>query len=339
MLLPQVPRPFNHPLWLFCIAIFGVGIRENRAVGSMRGRRRFAGCLLLFALVFLPSVAEGKKPDAAPVPFGQGLLWRIEAAGTEPSYVLGTIHITDPRVHDLPAPIESVLGSVDSLTVEVALTPEATAQMAGAILLRDGPALDTMLGPETFGRLSTIAAAYGVPSGILARLAPWGAAMVIAAPPSEHARVRAGAPVFDSMLQLRAEERGIPVHSLETIEEQIAALSSLPQQHQLTMLRQVIDVHDEIDTLFERIVRLYLARDIAGVQAWLVDQSAGEDEDLLAAFLDSLVYTRNLRMVERMGSRLAEGNALIAIGALHLPGDQGVLALLAGQGYAIDRVY
>jgi uncharacterized protein YbaP (TraB family) len=51
------------------------------------------------------------------------------------------------------------------------------------------------------------------------------------------------------------------------------------------------------------------------------------------------VDERNLRMVERITDRLAEGGVLVAVGALHLPGERGILNLLAGRGYRISPVY
>ena len=44
-------------------------------------------------------------------------------------------------------------------------------------------------------------------------------------------------------------------------------------------------------------------------------------------------------MVERMAARLSEGKAFIAVGALHLPGDEGILNLLQRDGYRITRLY
>jgi uncharacterized protein YbaP (TraB family) len=57
------------------------------------------------------------------------------------------------------------------------------------------------------------------------------------------------------------------------------------------------------------------------------------------SFVDNLIDRRNLLMVERMAMRLAEGNAFIAVGALHLPGDQGILHLLEQQGYKVRPLY
>jgi hypothetical protein len=44
-------------------------------------------------------------------------------------------------------------------------------------------------------------------------------------------------------------------------------------------------------------------------------------------------------MVDRMQPFLDAGGAFIAIGAMHLPGDDGVLSLLANKGYEISAVY
>jgi uncharacterized protein YbaP (TraB family) len=57
------------------------------------------------------------------------------------------------------------------------------------------------------------------------------------------------------------------------------------------------------------------------------------------SFVDNLINRRNRLMVERMATRLAEGNAFIAVGALHLPGDQGILHLLELQGYQVRPLY
>jgi hypothetical protein len=44
-------------------------------------------------------------------------------------------------------------------------------------------------------------------------------------------------------------------------------------------------------------------------------------------------------MVERLRPRLAEGGAFVAVGALHLPGEEGILRLLERQGYRVTRLY
>ena len=56
-------------------------------------------------------------------------------------------------------------------------------------------------------------------------------------------------------------------------------------------------------------------------------------------FLRRLNDERNVTMVNRMAVRLAEGGAFIAVGALHLPGERGLVSLLTQAGYTVTRVY
>ena len=55
--------------------------------------------------------------------------------------------------------------------------------------------------------------------------------------------------------------------------------------------------------------------------------------------MQALNADRNSRMVERMRPMLDKGGAFIAIGALHLAGEEGVLALLEKQGYRLQSVF
>jgi uncharacterized protein len=75
-----------------------------------------------------------------------------------------------------------------------------------------------------------------------------------------------------------------------------------------------------------------LAREL-GFYTLLTEQMTAIEDDVYR------VDERNLRMVERMTDRLAEGGVFVAVGALHLPGERGILNLLAGRGYRISRVY
>ncbi|MGH8120685.1 MAG: TraB/GumN family protein, partial [Gammaproteobacteria bacterium] len=63
------------------------------------------------------------------------------------------------------------------------------------------------------------------------------------------------------------------------------------------------------------------------------------DEQFYADLFRELLTDRNRVMVERMQPILDAGNAFIAIGAMHLPGADGVLSLLAREGYRISAVY
>ncbi|MEJ2452394.1 MAG: TraB/GumN family protein [Gammaproteobacteria bacterium] len=89
----------------------------------------------------------------------------------------------------------------------------------------------------------------------------------------------------------------------------------------------------------QSLIDLYLARDLAGLEAINNQQLQSADAKLAADVEQRLILTRNHRMVMRMQARLQEGYAFIAVGALHLPGEQGILKLLEEHGYLVKYVY
>jgi uncharacterized protein YbaP (TraB family) len=56
------------------------------------------------------------------------------------------------------------------------------------------------------------------------------------------------------------------------------------------------------------------------------------------SFKSLLLDTRNQRMAERAVPFIAEGNAIIAVGALHLPGETGLVQFLRDRGYKVTAV-
>jgi uncharacterized protein YbaP (TraB family) len=121
--------------------------------------------------------------------------------------------------------------------------------------------------------------------------------------------------------------QGKPVYGLESGAEQIALFNELSEADQLSMLESAIEDSARIETLFEDLTTRYLARDVGGIHEEMLQQSQSMDEQLVKMFL--------LRFNEERNRTIA----FVAIGALHLPGETGLLSLLAAQGYQISRVY
>lgn len=58
------------------------------------------------------------EQEAAAIPNGKGNFWRIEKAGTAPSYLLGTMHVTDPRVLEMPTAASPAFEKAATVIVE-----------------------------------------------------------------------------------------------------------------------------------------------------------------------------------------------------------------------------
>jgi len=110
---------------------------------------------------------------------------------------------------------------------------------------------------------------------------------------------------------------------------------------QVMMLRRAVTEYEQMPGLIGRMVETWLARDLAGMRR-IGDEAAGgsaEAKRLHETFSRRLLNERNVRMATRMQARLKEGGAFVAVGALHLHGDTGVLAELERRGWRVTRVY
>ena len=296
---------------------------------------RVALAAFILAVLLVGRLALG----AGDVPNGQGLLWKIERAELAPSYLFGTIHITDERVLDLPPAVAAAFGAARSATFEVIMTDELRMTMARAMVLRDGRTLDSILGPELFREAAAAGARYGFGPEQLKYFKPWALAMFFSVPQAEFARASMGEVPLDQWLQNEARARGKPVYALETGDEQIALFNGLSEADQLAMLESAIKDNARIEALFEDMTARYLARDVGGIYSEMLVQSQSMNKQLLELFLLRFNDERNRTMIARMAERLAEGGAFIAIGALHLPGERGLVSLLRNQGYRVERAY
>lgn len=265
--------------------------------------------------------------------FTHGVLWAISKPGIHTSYLLGTIHSDDPRVTQLPPAVAQAFAKAHSFTGELDMSADSLAQTQRAMLLPGDKLLETVIGQARYQKCVKLMADYGVPALAVNRMKPWAIALQLNMPK----------PVTDRFLDLtlyqQAVARGIPVYALETIPEQIAVFDKLPVEQQILLLDESMANYKETAAMIDTLIDLYLARDLAGLQAINEDQLQKGDVNLAAKVEQRLIVMRNHRMVERMQPRLEEGRAFIAVGALHLPGKEGILNLLEKQGYLVRYVY
>ena len=300
-------------------------------------RLGIAGFALSLAVVL---VGLGRSaPAGEDVPYGHGLLWRVDGAGPAPSYLFGTMHSAAADVTELAPPVADAFARAKSLTIEVIMTPEAQMSLALAMTLSDGRTLDQVVGPDLFQRTVAAGRAYGFGQAQLRLFKPWAVMTLLSLPPSEVKRQAAGQKALDHRLQEEATRRGLALHGLEQVDEQISLFNDMSEADQIAMLDATVRQSDEVEALFEKMRSAYLDRDPAAIFDLMTAQQTGFDPALLETFTKRFLEARNNRMVERMQPQLAEGGAFIAVGALHLPGEKGILKQLEQRGFRLTRLY
>jgi uncharacterized protein YbaP (TraB family) len=284
-----------------------------------------------------------KEADA--VLNGKGIFWKIEKPGLKPSWLLGSMHVTDPRVLSLPAYAQAAHDSADTIVIESdEILDEKKA--AAALLARpdltmftDGTTIDKLLSPEDYARLDAGLKQRGIPLSAVSRMRPWMIASAVALPACEIARKAKGVQFLDQKIAADAIKQGKQVKGLETLAEQLQAMAELPMEFHLKSLIETLELGPKMNDVVETMTDLYLSGDVGMTIPMLktVSPEEGGDGDY-AAFEQRIILDRNKVMADRAAPILANGNVFMAVGALHLPGDQGVIQLLRKQGFAVTAV-
>lgn len=300
--------------------------RPAKAVGAwLLGVALVAGCASREPVC-------GPSEAAAEVLYGEGVLWRIERPDAAPSHLFGTMHSKDPEITRLAEPVAAQFDGAHSLAVEVVQTPRAVRAYRGAMKIPNGD-LELLIGPERMHLVEEVGARYGLPERRLRRFKPWALSVLFSTPPAE---ARADRPTLDQALEEKAGEREMPVYGLENVQEQVDVYDSLALDRQIALLDAALAENWRIECWWQEVMKpAYLTGDLGTLYALSTPPVIDGDDFLWR----TLIVERNARMVERMQGLLAEGDAFIAVGAAHLPGDSGILNLLAEQGYQLARMY
>jgi uncharacterized protein YbaP (TraB family) len=265
--------------------------------------------------------------------FDKGLLWKIERGGAAPSYVFGTIHSEDARVLALPRPVRQAFDGARVYVMEAVLDDAATMAMSTRMMFDDGRNLKQVLPPALYARTTAALAGYGMPEFALQLMKPWAVAMSLSMPKPETGLF------LDLLLMQKAQEQNKPVAGLETVDEQLRIFDQMSMPDQVTLLEETLRYLPELDGMFAQLHEAYLARDLGALARLNEEQTLQGDHELGEKLMAQLLDARNRRMAQRLDAYFKQGNAFVAVGAMHLPGRAGVLRLLAQRGYRVTAVY
>ena len=285
-----------------------------------------------------------KEADATPN--GNAVFWKIERQGLRPSWLLGTAHVTDPRVTSLPRGAEAALANASTLALELAELRDpkelirATLLNATLLVLPPGQSLwDLIPDAEEPAIRDNVNLPAGAADGLFG-YQPWVVATMLSIPLCEKLRQQQGLQTLDGAIAGEAGHDRIPLVGLETVKEQLSVFADMPRGLQVKYLIAVAKLGAKAVDYFETLIALYQQRKVAAYMPFArATEAMGVDEKAMMAFVEEdMIRHRNHRMAERAAALLAKGNAFIAVGALHLPGEQGLVALIRQAGYRVSPV-
>ncbi|MCH2163194.1 MAG: TraB/GumN family protein [Marinovum sp.] len=296
-----------------------------------------------------PSLTEAERAEIEEAvgsePFAEGNFWQATRGGRTFTFI-GTVHIDDPRLDGMLASVAPLIDGADTLFLEMTAREQAQLQNRiasdpGMILLSEG-SLDALLPAQTWATLSKAAEARGLPAQMAARLQPWYLSIVLALPPCVLAN---GTPEgLDARIEARADAAGIPTQPLEPFDTLFALFARKTLDDQITFLSASV-MEDEqsedmlattLNTFFEEAPAelWHMSRILARRQMLTLDL----DPDAVFDELEqTLLIDRNIAWIDRLLE--APGDQVVAaFGAAHLFGEEGVLQLMANEGFEITRL-
>ena len=252
--------------------------------------------------------------------------------GNEQHWLLGSIHAGKPSLYPLPDPVERAWQQSRALVMEVDMThisQEQWQEMGAITRLVDGKTLKDHLPIDLYRRTLIAAGQNGLNESMLAPLRPWFAAITLTQAALERTGYR-GEYGVDQHFAKRANDGGKPIVGLETLLEQLGYLASVGD-NQTLMLESTLDELPDIQQGFDAVMTAWQNGDEATLINLLREEMAPPK---LQAWLEqTLLAERNRNWVKKWPSLPNE--SFIVVGALHLYGEHGLLALLEQQGWRI----
>ena len=287
------------------------------------------------------AAAEGSKN-------GKALLWKIEHPDfldRPASYLFGTINVTDERAQKLSPATEEALSFSRRIAFDVEdmsddRTNEALGVMQNALLPSANDRLYQMLAKPEAIRARFVLGKSNLPKEWHSRVQPWVAMVMAATSECERQRMKAGKLLQEGEIARQAENRGVGSFGLESAEVQLSAFAELSEAHQLSLLKASLAAYERLDDQNETLVQLYLKRDVGALWPMLAELAKinGADPEALEAVRQGVLDDRNIRMRDRTLMHLAYGGVFFAVGAMHLPGEKGLVELFKDAGYTLTPV-
>ncbi len=281
-------------------------------------------------------VSAKEKTDT----FEQGLFWKIEKDGEYVGHIFGTLHMNDERIGVLHEKVNKVLDESNSFAMEAFPSDHYWNPYQGGQLIKHdmvlpkGETLEALVGKKTYQEIEEVLSGLGMEPKFINTLRPWAAMRSFAV------KAESNAMILDYALLERAAEQRKELFQVESIEEFIVTLQEMPLEAQIALLKFTVASYGEMRNIIDDMLDAYLKQDLKAMYQistrFIPDEP--ENKQWRDIYLKHVIEIRNIVMEHYMRAPMRRKDTFIAVGAVHLYGDKGVLSLMEKDGYTVSRV-
>jgi len=286
---------------------------------------------LLVAMTSLVAFSQEKNKNEF-----NTLLWQISGNGLQrPSYLFGTIHMICSSDAVLSDSMKKAIENSDAIYFEVDM--DNLFEMLGVVRkmkMRNDTTLADLLEKDDYERVRKYFEnkASLLPFSILETYKP-----LLAASMLMEGGVECESPeAMEEVIMKEAKLHGKNVKGLETMAYQMSIFDTIPYKMQALQLVKYVDDAGKGETEnkeYDKLMQAYKDQDLSKMEELTKTTDMG-----IANFTDILLYNRNRNWVEKLKTILPDKSVVVAVGAGHLPGEQGVINLLRKAGYTVKPV-
>ncbi|WP_266363019.1 TraB/GumN family protein [Tellurirhabdus rosea] len=266
----------------------------------------------------------------------QSLLWKVSGNGLrEPSYLFGTYHVLKDSYLNSNPKVRDAYRKAQGVVVETTIDSSAAMmQMAMKALMLDN-SLTKLLSDEDYALVSKeFQRATGMDLAMFNQLKPAIASMMLSMADLEKGtdtlKRFTGQPI-DLFFAADGKKLGKNVSTLETMDEQLSLLlDHEPVEKQAKQLVQMVREKDKMRGVGKQITDLYFKQDLQAM--YKLSQDLGESYGDMTYLTDE----RNRTWMKKLPALVSSRPTFIAVGALHLPGPQGLIELFRKEGYKVE---
>ncbi len=259
------------------------------------------------------------------------LLWEISGNGVkDKSYLYGTLHLPNAKYFYVNPKVHEVKKKVDAGVFEVQLSQDSLAYISFQLMARSGQRVSDLCSKEEQELVYAFFKKHFAFEELITNgFIPIALNTLVLDVFSESDTTGA----IDQLLQNDFKQQGKPVYALESVKFQADLLTGMPIEKQKESLIETLSDLDSIARSLHELDSVYMNQDLEGIALLLNDL---ESEEYLSKEL--LNDARNLKMMEKLPTMMEKESLLIAVGAAHLGGEEGLITLLRKKGYVVKPV-
>ena len=275
------------------------------------------------------------------------LLWKVTGRDScKPSYLFGTIHLETSKYIDSVPGLRDAISSVDAVYGEIQMDSLTDNDMmikaVNNLIAPPDSTIDKLLTKEEYQLVDSVVNSYFMGMITLetfSKMKP-----VVLSSQLGVMQMKKYFPeqlglndVIDVAVQAAGRELGKRIGGLETIEMQINMLYGTPLDVQAQELVNFCRMDNDIISFSKELCDAYHAQDLDTLEKLLLLEGIGEDE-MTNEIIEKLAYERNRRWMNTITKTIPRESMLVAVGAGHLVGKDGLIELLRRDGYTVEPV-